>query len=469
MSNTVVGILGLICIIAIVVTLFKSKTQPAIAFIVWPAILGLVLVIAGRHSFDDLAAMIKAGFNSTAPTAALFVFSVLYFGIMTDAGMFDVIINKLMKLVGDNVIGVCVMTAIIALVGHLDGGGASTFCIVVPAMLPVYKKMHMRKTTLLRIAVLAMGVLNLMPWAGPTMRAASVLGIEAGELWGKLLPIQIFGIILSLAHAFLAGVQEKKRGAGLTGKLAREEGDVVLEDGEQVAANTSDLARPKLFLFNIALTLCVIAMLIWDVFPSYVPFMIGVSIALFVNYGFTAKMHKKIINLHAGPALMMCSTLMGAAVLMGILTSSMGADGKVISAKVLELPADALPSVVRCLASIVADILPTFLGQNLPLVIGILSVPLALAFDTDSYFYGMLPVMIAIGQSFGVEALPIAIAMVVCRNCATFISPMVPATLLGTGLADVDIKDHIKASFMYVWIFSILCMIVGVFFGLIPI
>ncbi|MBQ5427381.1 MAG: citrate transporter, partial [Oscillospiraceae bacterium] len=84
------------------------------------------------------------------------------------------------------------------------------------------------------------------------------------------------------------------------------------------------------------------------------------------------------------------------------------------------------------------------------------------------YFYGMLPVMIAIGQSFGVDSLPIAIAMVVCRNCATFISPMVPATLLGTGLAEVDIKDHIKSSFLYVWVFSILCMIFAVIWGLLP-
>ena len=132
MSNTVVGILGLLTIIAVVVTLFKSKTQPAIAFIVYPFILGLILVAGGRIDFSNLTAMIKAGFNSTAPTAALFVFSVLYFGIMTDAGMFDVIIGKLMKLIGNNVIGVCVMTCIIALIGHLDGGGASTFCIVAP-------------------------------------------------------------------------------------------------------------------------------------------------------------------------------------------------------------------------------------------------------------------------------------------------------------------------------------------------
>ena len=470
MSETVVGILGLLTIIAIVVTLFQSKTQPAIAFIVWPAILGLVLVLSGRITFDNLADMIKSGFGSTGPTAALFVFSVLYFGIMTDAGMFDVIIGKLMTLVGDNVIGVCVVTCIIALVGHLDGGGASTFCIVVPAMLPVYKRMHMRRTTLLRIAVLAMGVLNLMPWAGPTMRAASVLGVEAGSLWQTILPIQAAGIVLSLAHAVLAGLQEKARGAGLNGKLAQQEGEVAIDeqDSASVPASDSELARPKLFIFNIVLTLAVIAMLIWDVFPSYVPFMLGVSIALFVNYGFTAKMHKKIINLHAGPALMMCSTLMGAAVLMGVLTSSLGPDGKVLSAKVMVLEAGSIPSVVRCLASIVSSILPAALGQHLPIVIGVLSVPLALAFDTDSYFYGMLPVIIGIGQAFGVQALPIAVAMVVCRNCATFISPMVPATLLGTGLAEVDIKDHIKASFMYVWGFSILCMLVAVVFHIMP-
>ncbi len=461
MSNTVVGLLGLLTIVAVVATLFKSKTQPAIAFIVFPAILGIVLVLGGRISFDDLATMIKTGFNSTAPTAALFVFSVLYFGIMTDAGMFDTIIGKLMKLIGNNVIGVCVMTCVIALIGHLDGGGASTFCIVVPAMLPVYKKMNMRTTTLLRVAVLAMGVLNLMPWAGPTMRAASVLGIEAGELWGTLIPIQIFGVVLSLAHAVLCGFQEKKRGAGLA-------------EGETLEITTSteasELARPKLFLFNVVLTIAVIGLLIWDVFPSYVPFMVGVATALFVNYGATAKMHKKIINLHAGPALMMCSTLMGAAVLMGVLTTSFnfGDAGELVVASAKSTATPDLPSVVRCLAGIIESMLPAAIGQHLPLVIGILSVPLALAFDTDSYFYGMLPVIIAIGQGFGVAALPIAVAMVVCRNCATFISPMVPATLLGVGLADVDIKDHIKNSFLYVWGFSILCMAFAVILGIMP-
>ena len=233
------------------------------------------------------------------------------------------------------------------------------------------------------------------------------------------------------------------------------EGEVVVDEAAKEEAN--ELARPKLFIFNLLLTVAVIAMLIWDVFPSYVPFMIGLAVAVFVNYGFKSSIHKKLVNLHAGPALMMCSTLMGAAVLMGILVKTVeGADGAEI------------PSVITCMSNIIANYLPAFLGRHLPLVIGILSVPLALAFDTDSYFYGMLPVMIGIGAAFGINALPIAVAMVVCRNCATFISPMVPATLLGVGLAEVDIKDHIKSSFLWVWGFSILCMIFAIIIGILP-
>lgn len=453
MSETVVGILGFLCIVAIVIALFRSKMLPCVAFIIFPIILAVILVIGGYYDFDNIAELIKAGFQSTGPTAALFVFSVLYFGIMTDAGMFDVIIRRLMKIAGGSVVGVAAMTCVIALIGHLDGGGASTFCILIPAMLPVYKKMHMRSTSLLRIAVLAMGILNLMPWAGPTMRAASVLDMDAGKLWGILIPIQIFGIVLAFANAVIVGLSEKKRGAGLDGRLAQADTENIVN--EKMNDDVNDLARPNMFVFNVILTVSVIALLIWDIFPSYVPFMLGMGLAIIVNY-LGAGLQKKVVYSHAGPALMMCSTLMGAAVLMGILVKGVTVNDI------------AVPSVVTCMANLIRMILPDILGRHLPLVIGILSVPLALAFDTDSYFYGMLPVMLGIGKSFGIPAIPIAVAMVVCRNCATFVSPMVPATLLGVGLADVDIKDHIRSSFFWTWGFSILCMIFAIIIGLIP-
>ena len=458
MSDIVVGILGLAVIAAIVISLTRGRMLPAMAFILWPSVLALAMVAGGRCSFADIEAMIRAGFGSTAPTAALFVFSVLFFGIMTDAGMFDVLIKKLMTLMGDNVTGVAMATAVIALAAQLDGGGASTFCIVIPAMFPVYMRMHMRKTTLLRIAILPMGVMNLLPWAGSTVRTAAVLGIEVSAMWQTLLPVQILGVVLSLAHAFLAGLQEKARGAGLHGRLAEAEGDIEIESGDYIF-EIRQLTRPKMFLFNISLTFAVIALLIWGVFPGYFPFMLGTGIALFANYGSTAAMHKKIITRHARSALLMCSAMMGAAVLMGILTSSVGADGKVLSAGVIELPPDAVPSVVRCIASQLSLILPPVLGRHLPLVIGLAAVPVGIFFDTDSYFYGLLPIMIGIEQAFGSEPVSIAVAMVLCRMAGCFISLMEPATLLGTGLAEVDIRDHIRTCFPYVWVFSFLCIL----------
>ena len=77
----------------------------------------------------------------------------------------------------------------------------------------------------------------------------------------------------------------------------------------------------------------------------------------------------------------------------------------------------------------------------------------------------LLPVLIGVGNQFGVDPAHTAITMVVCRNCATFISPVVPATFLGVGLAGVEIKDHIKSSFFWIWGVSILCLAAGLALG----
>ena len=153
---------------------------------------------------------------------------------------------------------------------------------------------------------------------------------------------------------------------------------------------------------------------------------------------------------------------------MGIMTSSVGAGGEVLPSSMIELPPDAVPSVMRCLANLISTALPASLGKHLHLLLCALAVPLALFFDTDSYFYGMLPIMLGIGQAFGLEALPIAITMQILRLSATFICPMTAALLLATGMADVPIRNHIKASALYVWSFSFLCLVFAIFIGLVP-
>lgn len=443
MNETMLAILGFATIIMIIVLLLRNVTVPALAFIGVSTVTAAILVATGTFTITEMGDFISAGVAGVHSTAALFIFSVLFFGIMTDAGMFDRIINALMKKVGSNVVGVAMMTCIIAMIGHLDGGGASTFLITIPAMLPVYKRLKMRPTTLLLICVTAMGVMNLLPWGGPTMRSATVLGIDPNELWMQLLPMQVVGIVIALATAFIWGNIEKKRGAGASSENTENVAGAVEESAEETASELGDLARPKLFWFNVLLTLAVIVCLIFLKVPSYFVFMIGCAVALFVNYP-GAKLQNKIIKSHSGPALMMASTILAAGVFLGVLEES---------------------EIMVHMANVLAGFIPQSMGRFLPLIIGVLSVPLTLMFCTDSYFFGLLPVLIGIGDAFGVNPAHTAIAMVVCRNCATFISPVVPATFLGVGLAGVEIKDHIKTSFLWIWGVSIICLIAGTVLG----
>ena len=442
MSETVLALLGFATVIAVIVLLLRNVTVPSLAFVSVSTITAIILVVTKAFTLDEVAGFIKEGVKGVHGTAVLFIFSVLFFGVMTDAGMFDKIIGALMKKVGNNVVGVALMTCVIAIIGHLDGGGASTFLITIPAMLPVYKRLHMRRETLLLICVTAMGVMNLMPWGGPTMRAASVIEMEPNDLWFQLMPMQVVGFVLAIGTAIFWGLQEKKRIAKLGDAAAEEAGKY--DDSDSGESNT-DLARPQNFVFNVILTLAVIIVLVMDIFPAYYVFMVGCALGILVNYR-GKKLHSSIIKSHASAGLSMASTILCAGVFLGVLSKS---------------------GIMEKMAVMMANVIPTSLGKFLPVIIGVLSVPLALLFDTDSYFYGLLPVLVSVGNQFGVNPAHIAIAMVVCRNCATFISPVAPATYLGIGLAGVEIKDHIKFCFGWQWGVSIVCLVAGLIMGVI--
>ena len=442
MSDTILALLGFATVIAVIVLLLRNVTVPALAFVSVSTITAAILVATGAFTLDEMADFIKEGVKGVHGTAILFIFSVLFFGVMTDAGMFDKIIGALMKKVGNNVIGVTLMTCLIAIIGHLDGGGASTFLITIPAMLPVYKRLHMRRETLLLICVTSMGVMNLLPWGGPTMRAASVLGVESNDLWSQIVPMQVVGLILAVGTAIFWGFQEKKRIAKLGDAAVEDAGKYDDSDSEE---KNNELARPKNFLFNVILTLAVIIVLVMDIFPSYYVFMVGCALGILVNYR-GKKLQNSIIKSHAASGLTMASTIMCAGVFLGVLSKS---------------------GIMEKMAIMMASVIPAPMGKFLPVIIGILSVPLALLFDTDSYFYGLLPVLISVGNQFGVNPAHIAIAMVVCRNCATFISPVAPATYLGIGLAGVEIKDHIKYCFGWQWGVSLICLVAGLILGVI--
>ena len=141
-----------------------------------------------------------------AATGVMFIFSILFFGILTDAGTFRPIIRTVLNLVGTDPIKIAIGTAVLAAIVHLDGSGAVTFLICVPALLPLYDALGMRRTTLATIVALSAGTMNILPWGGPTIRAHTALASMTGteptvtEFFMPVLPAVLVGLVLSLIH-----------------------------------------------------------------------------------------------------------------------------------------------------------------------------------------------------------------------------------------------------------------------------
>lgn len=451
------GVLGFLTVGIIVLLLLKKITVPALAFVAVPTVMALVAGFAGvlpekalmvkdaveTFSFLTVGRFMRVGVRATYETAALFIFSITFFCVLSDTGLFDRLISGLAKKAGNNVTMVCMLTTLIAMVAHLDGSGASTFLITIPAMLPMFKKLRMRNTSLLLIMVAAMGVMNLTPWGGPTLRAATVIKMDPNELWKSLLPLQGLGIVLAFVISFIVAQQEKKLGAGYDPNYKPEGTDSAAAAQSEAAKK---LERPNLFWFNLAFTVATIAALVFVSVPSFYIFMIATAVLLFVNYP-GEKAQTARIGAHAKGAMLMATTLLAAGVFLGILEES---------------------GMMDAMGQVLVGIIPKVLGPYVALVIGFFSVPLALCFATDEYFYGVMPIVVRVAESYNVPPVSVAVTMVACRNMATFISPMVPAALLGCGLAEVDITDHIKRSFFWVWGISIAMMIFGLIVGVIP-
>lgn len=430
-----VAIVGFVMIIAIVALLLKGKMSPIVVLAVVPTVAALIL----GFNPVDVAGFIKAGISTTTSNGILFIFSVIYFGVMGDTGLFDVIVQKLVKLAGNNVIAVTVATAIIATIAHLDGTTATTVLITIPALYPVYKKMNIDPKILLCLTGACMGVMNLLPWGGPVARAATVLSMDANDLWHIMIPVQLLGLVFNIVVAVLLGMMAVKKGAG-QGK-----GEIIEVD-EKAQQEEAALRRPKLLIFNLLLTVALLAVLSSGIVTSYVAFLLALAIALAVNYP-DLKLQDKLIKKHAPAALIISATLFSAGAMVGIF------DGT---------------GMLTEMANVIIAIIPGFLGRFLHIIFGILALPLGLCIGTDAYFYGIMPLVIEVGNTYGIASLSTACAMIIGKNLALMVSPLVPATYLAIGLTNTDLKDHMKFSIPIYWLVSVCMLVIAVIIGVVP-
>lgn len=427
------AVMGYILLISFVLILMWGKISPVTLFIALPIIVGL---IAGYDPVT-LNEYIKAGIGSTTTNAVMFCFAVLFFNIMSEAGLFEPIINFLIRHIGKNVVGICVAAGLVTVIGHLDESATTTICITVPFFLPLFKKLKMDPKELLLMIAIAMGVMNLLPWGGPMMRVSVATGLETTYLWRRLIPVQIAGLVCVLIMAFYFGKKAEKAGAK--------------ELAAQVVAEMKAQEQKPVdwkFFFNLILTIGTIAILSGGGFTSYIVFMISCSLALIVNFP-GQKPQNAIIRKAAPPAFFIVATILASGVFVGIL-----GQGE--------------PSMLTEMANVLLGLLPESLGKYLHIIMGILSAPLGLVFGNDAYLYGVLPLCIEVGENYGITGEAMGLAMAIGKNVAVMGSPVYPSTFLLLGMADVELKDYLKYSFVPMWVVSILMILVGIVFGIIP-
>ena len=445
--------LGFITVIAMLILIMTKKASPAVALIIVPLITGIIACAfivtdpEGAPGVVNFAANVKSlggmiagddGLLSVAATGVMFIFSILFFGILTDAGTFRPIIGGITKLVGTNPILIAIGTSILAMIVHLDGSGAVTFLICVPPLVPLYDAVGMKRTTLATIVAMSAGTMNILPWGGPTIRAATALNVDVvSELFMPVLPAVLVGLALDVVLSALLGAREKAR-----------LGNVKLTSAEFKMAELTEeekkLARPHLFWVNIILIIAAIVTLLFSGFAPAVVFMIFYVLATVINYPKVADTKARVAA-NAKSAIMMCSVLFAAGAFCGIMTGT---------------------GMITEMANTLVSIIPHSLGKFFPVIVGIIGMPASLLFDPDSFYYGVLPVLAQTAEGFGVAGADVGRAAILGQMTVGFpVSPLTPSTFLLVGLAGVDLGEHQKKTIPILWLVSLVMLVVAVLTG----
>lgn len=424
--------LGLFTILLLLFLVITKKASPVIALILIPVVTG---VLAGKTT--ELPGMISEGLQAIAPTGVMFVFAILFFGILLDAGTFQPIIDRLLKIAGNDPIKIALATAVLAMLVHLDGSGAVTFLVVIPALAPIYDQLGMKRITLACIVALSAGTMNLVPWGGPTIRAATALNVSVTELFNPMVIPLLTGLATVFGIAFFLGKSEKNRlRIQLTTTISRN------------SEESNPLHRPKLFWINILLILLAITSIILSWAPPFVVFMVAFALALLTNFP-KVEEQKKRIDAHAKEAMLMASILFAAGCFTGILKGS---------------------GMMEAMAGTVQNLLPEQLGRQLPLLTGLVAMPASLLFDPDSFYFGILPLLSSTATTFGASSLEVGQAAILGQMTTGFpISPLTGSTFLLVGLAGVELGDHQKKTIPLAFLVTLVMLFVSILLGIISI
>ncbi|WP_324793150.1 citrate:proton symporter [Streptomyces cyaneofuscatus] len=470
-------ILGFAMIATFLVLIMTKKMSPIAALVLIPA---LFCVAVGQGA--KLGDYVIEGVGNLAPTAAMLMFAIVYFGVMIDVGLFDPIVRGILRFCKADPMRIVVGTAVLAAIVSLDGDGSTTFMITVSAMYPLYKRLKMSLVVMTGVAATANGVMNTLPWGGPTARAATALKLDASEIFIPMIPALAVGLLAVFLLSYVLGLRERKRlgmltldealvrepeqetvlagaggpgedrlrkGSGGTGSadLTRDgddDEDDEDEDEEEFKGldpNRSTL-RPKLYWFNAGLTIALLTAMIMELMPIPVLFLLGAALALTVNFPHMPDQRARIAA-HADNVLNVSGMVFAAAVFTGVLTGT---------------------GMVENMADWVVGAVPDAMGPHMAIVTGLLSLPLTYFMSNDGFYFGVVPVLAEAGAAHGVSPLEIARASL-AGQALHMSSPLVPAVYVLVGMAKVEFGDHTRFTVKWAVLTSLVVLGAGILFG----
>lgn len=429
-------LLGVMTIVALLAAILFNRMSPVVALILIPVTAAL---IGGFGT--SIARFMIHGITEIAPVAGMFVFAILFFGVMTDAGLLEPLLGGIVRLAGSRPTLIVPASALLALLVHLDGSGAVCFLVVIPAMLPLYDRLGMDRRVLACSTSLAAGV-NVLPWTGPTLRSSAALKIPVMDIFRPMIGVQLAGLVFVFAACFWLGRREEKRLLAVGAATTRSA--VTIKDNSE----RTDVQRPRHFWINLALTIAVLGGMIFSSIPPVVLFMIGTALALLINYPDAAEQRARI-DAHARAALLMSSVLFAAGIFTGIMTGS---------------------GMLKAMAAAAVGAVPPGAGHHIPFALSLVAMPLSLTFDPDSFYFGVLPILAHTVQSLGGTVLQTAQAALIGQMTTGFpISPLTPATFLVAGLCQLELGAHQRFTFPFLYAASLVMAAAAVVLGLFPI
>ncbi|MGC7101569.1 CitMHS family transporter [Amycolatopsis lurida] len=405
---------GFLTIAVFLAGVLSRRVSVLLALTVIPILAGLAVGAAPR-----LGELIGKGLTTVAPVAIMITFAVLYFCLMIEAGLFDPAVARILRWAKGDPLKITVGTAVLTLLVALDGDGASTFLITVSAMLPLYRRLGMRPLVLAGVVCLGAGVMNMVPWGGPTARAMAAMDADSGELFLPLLPAMIGGVLWVLVAAYLIGRAERKR-----------LGVITLEPPAETPTERTRGERVRFWL-NVVLTLALVAALLAQLAKLEILFVVAFVLALLVNRPKWPQ-QQELFEKHGHNVVLVTTMIFAAGVFTGVLSGT---------------------GMIDAMARALVGVIPDWAAGALPPLTALTGMPLSLVFTPDAYYFGVLPVLAETSSALGGDPNEVARAALLGQMTTGFpLSPLTASTFILVGMAGVELGAHQR--FIFKWAFG---------------